>query len=249
MPSALLADPIEAARVFTYVESAQAAQSMLTLDAATAEVLSHFGLEWFIQVDARDRRGRVGAALLNGRSNADWRNHYIEGGWPERDPLLRACLDMAEPVTWRRGLAVARSEDEIRLFEEARAFGLADGFFLPIHRLDGSVQAVSLFAGRPLEIDPRASGALHLVALYYAAAANRLADQSRRATSEVQLTGRQRECLQWVRAGKTDWEISQILGLSEHTVIEHLEAARRRLGVRTRTQAVIEAIALGLIHL
>ena len=63
------------------------------------------------------------------------------------------------------------------------------------------------------------------------------------------LTKRQLECLKWVRAGESSWEIGRILNLSEHTVNEHLQAARRRLGVRTTTQAVLEAAARGLIKL
>jgi DNA-binding CsgD family transcriptional regulator len=63
------------------------------------------------------------------------------------------------------------------------------------------------------------------------------------------LTARQRECLQWVRAGKSSWEIGEILGISERTVNFHIEDACRRLNVHTRQQAVIEAVIRGLIAL
>ena len=61
------------------------------------------------------------------------------------------------------------------------------------------------------------------------------------------LTTRQIECLAWVREGKSSADIGVILGLSRHTVDEHLTAACDRLGVRTRTQAVAEAIERGLL--
>lgn len=61
------------------------------------------------------------------------------------------------------------------------------------------------------------------------------------------LTERQRECLAWVREGKSSTDIGVILGLSRHTVNDHIAAACERLGVRTRTQAVAEAIVRGLI--
>ncbi len=63
------------------------------------------------------------------------------------------------------------------------------------------------------------------------------------------LTPRQLECLRWVAAGESAGEIGRILNLSEHTVNEHLQAARRRLGVRTTTQAVMEASARNLLRL
>ncbi len=56
------------------------------------------------------------------------------------------------------------------------------------------------------------------------------------------LTERQRQCLQWVREGKSSTDIADILGISSGVVDEHLAGACRRLGVRTRTQAVIEAM-------
>ena len=61
------------------------------------------------------------------------------------------------------------------------------------------------------------------------------------------LTARQVECLSWVRAGKSSTDIGAILGLSARTVDEHIASACDRLGVRTRTQAVVEAVAKGLL--
>lgn len=61
------------------------------------------------------------------------------------------------------------------------------------------------------------------------------------------LTGREAECLRWAAVGKSEWEISQILGISEHTAERHLLNAKLRLGAANRVQAVAEAIRLGLI--
>lgn len=52
------------------------------------------------------------------------------------------------------------------------------------------------------------------------------------------LTDRERECLQWAAAGKTNSEIGQILGVSENTIRFHFKNIFRRLGVHSRTQAV-----------
>jgi DNA-binding CsgD family transcriptional regulator len=55
------------------------------------------------------------------------------------------------------------------------------------------------------------------------------------------LSARERQCLELAAYGKSDWEISQLLGISEHTVHKHVEAAKRRLGVSTRVQAIVWA--------
>jgi LuxR family transcriptional regulator of spore coat protein len=61
------------------------------------------------------------------------------------------------------------------------------------------------------------------------------------------LTARQLECLRWAAAGKSSADIGAIVGLSPRTVDDHLAAACRRLGVRTRVQAVVLALQHQLI--
>ena len=60
------------------------------------------------------------------------------------------------------------------MFDEAKCFGLNDGFYLPIHQADGSMHGVSMMVPQKLEKDSRTLAALHLLALYYSIAANRL---------------------------------------------------------------------------
>jgi DNA-binding response OmpR family regulator len=65
----------------------------------------------------------------------------------------------------------------------------------------------------------------------------------------VDLRERELETLTWAARGKTFWEIGEILGLSKRTVEFHLDNARRKLGVATRTQALIKAATGHLIQL
>jgi LuxR family transcriptional regulator, quorum-sensing system regulator BjaR1 len=64
---------------------------------------------------------------------------------------------------------------------------------------------------------------------------------------DVRLTPRERDALAWVAEGKSDWEISVILGVSETTVRFHVDNARRKLGAVTRAQAVARLAAARLI--
>jgi transcriptional regulator EpsA len=63
----------------------------------------------------------------------------------------------------------------------------------------------------------------------------------------VVLTRRELEVLQWLHAGKTNWEISTILGVSPTTVKNHVQNTIRKLGVGSRGQAAIKGASLGLI--
>ena len=62
------------------------------------------------------------------------------------------------------------------------------------------------------------------------------------------LTPLENEVLHWLARGKTDVEIAALLGLSPRTVQKHLEHVYVKLGVETRTAAVMRALALRLPH-
>ena len=61
---------------------------------------------------------------------------------------------------------------------------------------------------------------------------------------DAPLTGREREVLQWLAGGKTDKDIGAILGISPRTVHKHLQRIYEKLGVETRTAAVVRALDL-----
>jgi len=64
----------------------------------------------------------------------------------------------------------------------------------------------------------------------------------------IDLAERELQTLTWAARGKTFAEIGEILGLSRRTVEFHLDNARRKLGVPTRTQALIKAAVGELIE-
>jgi len=67
------------------------------------------------------------------------------------------------------------------------------------------------------------------------------------ASKDMLITARELDCLTWMAAGKTAWEASVILGISERTVRFHLNAAREKLNCLTTTQAVAKAVSQQLI--
>jgi len=60
------------------------------------------------------------------------------------------------------------------------------------------------------------------------------------------LTKRERVVLHWATEGKSAWEIGVILSISENTVKFHFGNIYKKLGVRTRAQAVVQAIKTDL---
>lgn len=65
---------------------------------------------------------------------------------------------------------------------------------------------------------------------------------------KIMLTQREAECLTWTAYGKTSWEISVIIGVSESTATFHLRNAGAKLKASNRAHAVAKALHLGLIE-
>jgi len=66
---------------------------------------------------------------------------------------------------------------------------------------------------------------------------------------DVQLNDREVETLARVARGKTSAEVAQILELSKRTVDFHIDNARNKLGVSTRTEDTVKALTGRLIDL
>ena len=82
----------------------------------------------------------------------------------------------------------------------------------------------------------------HLGALYRLGAAARRASDAIGGDVAAPLTPRERGVLRWVAAGKTDRDIAAILGISPRTVHKHLQRIYEKLGVETRTAAVMRVL-------
>lgn len=61
------------------------------------------------------------------------------------------------------------------------------------------------------------------------------------------LSMREKEVLKWLKMGKSSWDISIILDISERTVNFHITNIMNKLDAITRTQAVAISIEKGLI--
>jgi DNA-binding CsgD family transcriptional regulator len=154
------------------------------------------------------------------------------------------------PFQWRPLLdQQAVDAAALTVFDEAAEFDILDGLTIPIHGADGFammsmvINDGKLFttAGLPMR------NSLHMMALYYHDTVERRAAEAMAAGADIRLSPREREVLIWSARGKSSWEISQVLKLSERTVTFHMENAKAKLGVTSRSHATVKAIMLGLI--
>lgn len=175
-----------------------------------------------------------------GNYPAEWLYEYIGGNYQIIDPVAHMALKTTRPFGWNEveeaGLVRGRGKD---VYHAGVEHGLGQGRSVPIYQANGYL-AVASFCDVALDPDPKVISALELMTLYFH---SRLAALRARAEGQrIRLSDRERECLHWAAAGKTDWEIGEILTISQETAHRHIENAKRKLGVKTRVQAVITAL-------
>jgi LuxR family quorum sensing-dependent transcriptional regulator len=184
--------------------------------------------------------------LLSGWPDA-WMERYIRGGYVHVDPVISRVRQSTMPFAWSETPADRRDALAIRVMNEATEFGLVDGLAVPIHARHG-FQAIVTFGAPYMAPSHDERAALHLIAIYAHGQVRQLlrGDSPSRPTHPP-LSTREKDCLCWASAGKSAWDISVILGLSQRTVEGYLVNAAIKLGAVNRVQCVAEAIRRGII--
>jgi LuxR family quorum-sensing system transcriptional regulator CciR len=139
------------------------------------------------------------------------------------------------------------TQGDLEVLSQARRFGIGDGFTVPAH-VPGEYNGSCSFAVTEEGELPREHRLVaQLVGGLAFEAARRIAQPRRAPQPTMPMTDRQRDCVLWAARGKTDWEISRILGVSHETVIQHLKHARERYGVQKRAHLAVMALFDGTI--
>ena len=176
----------------------------------------------------------------------EWFDIYTRENFSAMDPVPKFGASTVQPFEWSEARYDKESNRAAHLvMTRATEFRLMQGYCIPLH-YDGGGAVISM-ATEQLNIDPVAKSALQLIGVY---AHNRIRSLGRPNQQKRDgLTAREREVLRWVADGKTSWEVSVILRISERIVKFHLIQASRKLNAVNRTSAVAKALARGLIKL
>ena len=178
-----------------------------------------------------------------------WKEHYSKQKFEGIDPTLRLASRSVAPVDWSR---IEHDRDFATVFNSARDFGISDrGLTIPIRGPYGDLGMLSVTR------DCTASEWRSLkrkVMVDLQGAASHLHDTVMRSGLVMRglrvpaLSSREREILQWIAAGKTQQDVSDILSISHRTVEVHMRSAREKLHALTTPQAVARAIAMRIIQ-
>jgi DNA-binding CsgD family transcriptional regulator len=210
------------------------------------DISKKFGFETFVagaQVTSKD--GSAAHHTISGYP-AEWQRIYAERNYVGIDPTVAHCLKSPEPLIWTQNIF----ENGMSMWEEAKGFGLSYGISIATHDISGVKSMLSLVRDKPiLESEARHISAMTKVlssCAHFATA--KIANQFiRNPENSPKLTHQETECLKWISRGKTSWEVSRIMNVSEPTVNFHVKNSITKLDANNRPQALAIAVRLGLI--
>lgn len=230
-------------RTFDIIDQLQAASDCDDVYSLLGDALQEFGFTNFLITEMPPPSSGLQASLiLNGWSKI-WFDRYMDQNHYLNDPMAAHTRIATQAFFWDEVPCSALSKAANRVMEEAAECGLRSGFSVPILGSTGEQSCVTM-GGMKLDIPPRGREALQLLSIFAhgKAQALRMAQSQTAARSYEALTAREREVLHWVARGKTDWEISEILSISEQTTKVHLRNTLRKLNAVSRAHAVANAI-------
>lgn len=237
------------ADVQTFVRQANRIAEMNELQTLLEGIVHELGFDYFALVHHVNIYQTKGDVVFLFDFPSAWAELVDRKGYFIDDPVHVACEKSAAPFTWAQvPNMVALTVRQREMLEAAKTAGLGGGFTVPIH-IPGEYTGSCTFSTRLGRAIPEASfPAAHYVGSFAFEAARRVVQRiaaqrgSRPVQAQPRLTRRQLDCVVLAGRGKSDKDVAQILGISDQTVHQHMETAKRKYEVATRMQLIVRAL-------
>jgi LuxR family quorum-sensing system transcriptional regulator CciR len=211
------------------------------------DVTRELGFRYFALLHHASLRTSSGPLIRLDNYPRDWEGELVRRDLAADDPVHHASVRTNIGFAWDElGRLLALSRRQQGILEQSRRYGIGDGFTVPAN-VPGEPSGSCSFAMKQGRALP--AGRLlcaELIGAHAFNAARRIHQYPGRG-SHPHLSRRELQCLRLVAAGKTDWEIGRILGLSPETAHQYVKHARAVYDVVSRTQLVVHGLRDALI--
>lgn len=209
-----------------------------------------FGFDQTLIAVVPQRPTSLSDAFLRSNYSSQWLDTYNREQLVAVDPTVAHCIMRSTPLIWEP--AIFSSNKQKEMYEEASSHGLRSGITLPFHGPNGEIGILCCANDVSPSRSFRQDIEHHLPALlmmrdFAFEASLRFAKRPDHYHPPM-LTKRELECLKWSAAGKSSWEIAQILRCSAAVIDFHFGNLRRKFQVATRRQVLVKAIHCGLLR-
>ena len=196
----------------------------------------------------RDDRGNVVVEhLVNVSCLEQFMRECKERDYLRRSALAREHFESYGLKFWVE--ARRKLEQPPELVSMAMDLGMRNGYTIGVRPLPAARHG-SMFCLSVPEVrrEERTETILGMVVPHLHFALCRIFDGERRAAGGIVLSAREKGILQLMMQGKSSWDMSVIIGISESTVNYHLYNVMQKLEAINRPQAVAVAARLGLVE-
>ncbi|AOJ03428.1 LuxR family transcriptional regulator [Burkholderia mayonis] len=180
-----------------------------------------------------------------------WQEKYKSSEYIRADSIVQHCGHCLIPLRWHDG--IRHSREQRNFMEDALGHGLVAGANFPVHSRHGEAGILSLAsrsAGGTTSLSakhaPTTFAQRALAAAFVREDMERISNRPDHEPA-APLTHRKFECLKWIAAGKSSWEIAMIPGISENGVLYHMKKLMAKFDVQSRHLAVLKAMASGVV--
>lgn len=181
----------------------------------------------------------------------EWMKVYFKNNFQVTDPIMRTHFSTFKPQIWSKTYQ-RNSDIDLKFLSAAQDFGLSEGLTYGIFEPKDSIGTIISFAGSSIEPSNQQVTCLKIIVPYIHQTAIRVFRKKtilKETGISLPLSAREIDVLKWVKSGKTNWEISAILNISERTAKFHVINIIRKLNASTRGHAVAKALELEIITL
>lgn len=234
MPLARLIDQFD--------EQAGICSSDAELRRLVEDVVRELGFDYFALLHHASLR-RAGARLIRIDNYPDgWEAELLANDFVTDDPVHLASGRTNTGFPWEQiGALVPLTRRHRDILERSGRYGLGPGFTVPAN-VPGEPSGSCSFAVRKGRALPaRRLQCAELIGAHAFGVARRLHAYPALG-AHSRLSRRELQCLHLLAAGKSDWEIATILGLSPETVRQYVKRARAAYDVVSRTQLVVHGL-------
>ena len=191
--------------------------------------------------------------IINVNYPDEWLALYIEKDFKDVDVVVQEHFTKFDLQFWEYTHSKYRETKRSKEFWGiAQEFGLSRGItYGEVFQNGEKYGTLFSFAGDHVDFSNRTKAIIlnivpHLHQILIKANINNNGEKLQKRNV---LTSREKEVLNWLKEGKSSWDISVILGISERTVNFHTYNIMQKLNAVNRLQAVAIALHLGLIYL
>lgn len=206
--------------------------------------------DWYLFALNRSETMQVSEHIILSNYPAEWMQKYQSEKLFLIDPVVKYVVNHQNSIFWDmfKDMDGYNSPEQKECLEHAAKFGLVSGCSIPCNSY-GNFAVFSMANTSTKEVS-KMNEYLPFNHFY----CNQLLESVLRinvtADNEVlreSFSSRETECLFWGSEGKTAWEISQILGITERTVVFHFTNATSKLNASNRQHAISKALMYGIV--